>query len=690
MVGGTTQLAPPLSSSSSSTAPSATATTTTPEEDEVLKRNTDCVYFLASPLTCKKGSECEYRHSDVARVNPRDCWYWLNGSCLNPKCAFRHPPLDGLLGADVSTPVAVGPSVPPPHPASYAMPKQGVACIFFQKGYCLKGHLCPFVHGPSNSINNKAGQSGPANPISEPPKMAYSGPEKSFQEQKITQPATVQKPVEFPIPQAVRMQAPPLARNGGNGGGDKKAPPSSSSVGVADPLRYKSARVVPPPVVSETPAGKPNRGGYHHALDNDRVLNGKDADEYSREPSPGFDVLVDNELEDSEYYRNKEEFGRSRGNEYDLDRPTDYDVDREMYRDYDHYNERQGERYAWDERRPSSERVLVGSAHLERRSYPRSSSPDHFDGSDLRHRISKQRRVSDNGLRSVVSREGRVPRRDRDRDRDSHHHHDDHRHRQDQGGLSSRLRGRIKIPERSVSPNNGRPPPSVNHSRLRDRIKDTNNDPRDYKGFSRMPDNDSKFAAPKRLSELKKGYEQQPPQVNDERQSLGKRKYPNEEDLSFEGPKPLSEILKSKRGSGTTRIKNNTDSHVNNKEKRGSEPTRVKNNPDSHVNNEENNNAMVAEKEENNSVAAVVEPEKVVSGMAEPEKQKYSDSAMDEDALLDEELEGYEEREGEYEYVDGEEEEYNLDEEEGEYVDEEEYANENENENGKKEESVVC
>jgi hypothetical protein len=26
----------------------------TTEEDETLKRNTDCVYFLASPLTCKK------------------------------------------------------------------------------------------------------------------------------------------------------------------------------------------------------------------------------------------------------------------------------------------------------------------------------------------------------------------------------------------------------------------------------------------------------------------------------------------------------------------------------------------------------------------------------------------------------------------------------------------------------------
>ncbi|KAI3806472.1 hypothetical protein L1987_22379 [Smallanthus sonchifolius] len=36
------------------TSSSATAHTTTLEEDELVKRNTDYVYFLASPLTCKK------------------------------------------------------------------------------------------------------------------------------------------------------------------------------------------------------------------------------------------------------------------------------------------------------------------------------------------------------------------------------------------------------------------------------------------------------------------------------------------------------------------------------------------------------------------------------------------------------------------------------------------------------------
>lgn len=38
-----------------------------------------------------QGSDCEYRHSEIARLNPRGCWYWLSGNCLNPTCAFRHP-----------------------------------------------------------------------------------------------------------------------------------------------------------------------------------------------------------------------------------------------------------------------------------------------------------------------------------------------------------------------------------------------------------------------------------------------------------------------------------------------------------------------------------------------------------------------------------------------------------------------
>ncbi|XP_057420047.1 zinc finger CCCH domain-containing protein 34-like [Lotus japonicus] len=110
-------------------------------DEDLLKRNTDCVYFLASPLTCKKGAECEYRHNEVARLNPRDCWYWLSGSCLNPTCAFRHPPLDGHTG---------GPS----EPAKSSLPpyKTMVPCYYFYNGFCNKGDRCSFLHGPDDSF----------------------------------------------------------------------------------------------------------------------------------------------------------------------------------------------------------------------------------------------------------------------------------------------------------------------------------------------------------------------------------------------------------------------------------------------------------------------------------------------------------------------------------------------------------
>jgi hypothetical protein len=50
--------------------------------------------FFLTEASCSlfhQGSECEYRHSEYARVNPRDCYFWLNGNCMNPKCGFRHP-----------------------------------------------------------------------------------------------------------------------------------------------------------------------------------------------------------------------------------------------------------------------------------------------------------------------------------------------------------------------------------------------------------------------------------------------------------------------------------------------------------------------------------------------------------------------------------------------------------------------
>ncbi|KAI3495900.1 hypothetical protein L1887_38247 [Cichorium endivia] len=110
------------------------------DEEELLKRFTDCVYFLASPLTCKKGIECEYRHNEIARLNPRDCWYWLGGCCFNPDCAFRHPPLEGLKEA-YHEPSTLN---------NTPMDKTNIPCYFYSKGFCNKGDKCSFLHSPAD------------------------------------------------------------------------------------------------------------------------------------------------------------------------------------------------------------------------------------------------------------------------------------------------------------------------------------------------------------------------------------------------------------------------------------------------------------------------------------------------------------------------------------------------------------
>lgn len=705
--------------------PTPTAATTvvvmTPEE-EFLKRNTDCVYFLASPLTCKKGSECEYRHSDIARVNPRDCWYWLNGNCLNPKCAFRHPPLDGLLGAELPTPIVPSvpqvqtPAIPAAH-SSYVTGKQGVPCIFFQKGYCLKGDRCPFLHPPTSG-SSKVAQSATAAPVTEPPtlKKTFGGLEKCTQEQKVLQ-TNVPKAVELP-PQgkpSARIEV-AAARNGVVV--DKNVPPPSV---LGDDLpRYRPRSV--PPVNEISSISRSNRVYQAHISDNDSVLNGKDADEFSREPSPGFDVLVDDELRDSDYYHGEEQFGRNRGpdgrnmnpmNDYDLGRSSDYnsmaDVERNMYRDprdYDSYERLQGGHFGWEEQRGSSERMLGGSSHVERRRYPRDESPEELK--DLRHRISKQRRG--NGLRSVVSRERTHDSHAEDRNYRGGPRRENHMALHE-GSLSSRLRGRIKVPGRSTSPVNendihaerdmdvgrhrarlspGRPHIASSQGRLRDRIKgrvqeDLNDEGRDFRGRIRrdiITDNNSEFSGPKRLSELKSGKttEGHELQIND-RQSLGKRKYPkvesrqqSEDCLSFEGPKPLSEILKRKRGAESQVSERGGYNNEDNNEKDGKGSLIKSTVYDS--NKEESNSASVETEKQVQEEKAKATGGRRSSMKHDVNEEEIEEGIIGDDAIDDHDLENFDHREGDFDYeqVDGE--DYNLEEGENGEAEEEEYLDE--------------
>nr|AMP82901.1 AtC3H17-like protein [Catalpa bungei] len=554
-------------------------------EEEALKRNTDCVYFLASPLTCKKGGECEYRHSDIARVNPRDCWFWLHSSCLNPKCGFRHPPLDGLLGTQMPTSSAPSSSMPQtvttptPHVPSTST-KQGVPCIFFQKGYCLKGDWCPFLHVP-NSLNNKpspvpgtASAAEPATTI----KKAFSGLEKSVQEKKVP-PINVAKPVkDSPQAKPIVEVEPPLPRNEFTV--NRRVPPTS---GITEFPGYRSA----PPVSNGNPVSWSSRlqqPQQPHQLDEPESTNGKDAEEISREPSPGFDVLVDDEGRDSEYYPGEDRYGISReheaGNEYDISHSADYNtiaaIDDERYQDplgYEPHEHRKGE-YAWEQHRASSGRISGGS-YLERRPYARSESLGQVDKLDLRHRLAKHKKP--NGLRSVISHEHARDSQVGDRGYQGLRRDEQHVSLHE-NSLGSRLRGRIRLPRRSSSPADRdvirgtdrvrlspvRASIPSHQGRIRDRIKGrveeaSNNVGKNHRGLHLridVGDNSADFAGPKSLAELKNRKNAEPSRQHvTDQQSLGKRKHlmldgqqQSGNDLTFEGPKPLEEILKRKRG----------------------------------------------------------------------------------------------------------------------------------------------
>ncbi|KAJ9159632.1 hypothetical protein P3X46_025124 [Hevea brasiliensis] len=706
------------------------ATATVPSaEEEALKRNTDCVYFLASPLTCKKGSECEYRHSEYARVNPRDCYFWLNGNCLNPKCGFRHPPLDGLFGTQASA--SAGSSLPPSHMAvATAMntpqnsAKQAVPCIFFQKGLCLKGDRCAFLHGP-NPTSNKVSQSMVHSSTELlPQKKASGGPQKLSQDHKTPQ-ANSLKGAGAPA-EAKPASKPEIVPPRNGAGVERNLPPSKSM--DAELSKYKATNL--PPVVNGS-SSHFNRVHQSQVQDDHVFQNGKDADEFLRESSPGFDVLVDDELRNSDYYHGEDQYGRTRGHEgrslnpvdeYDMVHSADYssvaDIDRETYRDlrdYDTYELMQGQ-HAWEQRRDSSERVLDGPAHLERRAYLKADSPELVDESDLRYRLSKQRRV--HGLRSVVSHDFFPENHVEERGHWSSSQRDSHNFPSRESSMSSLLHGRIKLPERSTNGSDlhvemeigrgrnwgrlssGMSEIPSHQGRLRDRIKarveeDYNTEGRNLRGMrmrrEMTDERRTDFAGPKSLAELKgtKNIEGRM------QQSLGKRKQLEDHrpsgNLSFEGPMPLSEILKRKReaeaaatGSGVSFVSKNENNQKESKESllgnsysAGVAETRG----DLSSTKDEASKQVLKDEKSNSAAAAVVgtvgestevAADQHASQQPNPSEPETEDVMTVEDGVEDHEYEADDQREGDYEYEQVDEGEYY---EEGENADaEEQYA----------------
>ncbi|CAN4090409.1 unnamed protein product [Withania somnifera] len=670
------QVHPPLSSTAAATS----------AEEEALKRNTDCVYFLASPLTCKKGSECDYRHSDIARLNPRDCWYWLNGSCLNPKCAFRHPPLDGLLEAQVSTPT--GSSVPPvaslaPTPnISYDPSKQGVPCIFFQQGFCLKGDRCPYFHAPM-SVSNKA----PPHPVStasteKTTSKAFGRHEKCVQEKTFST-ANIWKSGELPVQaQPVGKLKTPLSKT--DASVHENVLPSNPVVDVAH--HRNKPKSMPP--TNGNPISRSIRVQQSMRFDDNSSIQNKD-DEISRELSPGFDVLVDDELKGTDFYHGEGQYGRNGGrNEYDVGRSADYtsaaELDQDVYHDvYGHNShDRLPGRSGRVQHRAASGRVQGEFSHLERRRYGRAHSPEGVRESDLRHRLSKHKRV--NGLRSVIS-----------------HDYASEKH----SFLSSRLRGRIKLPSRSPSPTNGtdmwldrardrgrlsseRPQLFSQQGRLRDRIKgrvqedlnDTGTNNSGARIRRDLSENGSNFSGPRSLAELKGRKTAETNEENiDEQQALGKRKFQKRDDyqetganISFDGPMPLEEILKRKRSSKTGMTSDKSEDYQDGR-KDHSVPVVGSsisgNNTD--LGQKEESDPPSGEKNDVQDTISADQQSPAPPGANELEAEKGM--IVEEADYQDPEAEGHDQIDGDYDYEQVEGEDYNLDEGENIDVGEEEY-----------------
>ncbi|KAI4375560.1 hypothetical protein MLD38_013415 [Melastoma candidum] len=550
----------PLPTTAAATTATATAPSSSAADDDALKSNTDCVYFLASPLTCKKGAECEYRHSEYACVNPRDCWYWLNGNCLNPKCAFRHPPLDGLLGTPAASPMGVvvpqakQSSVPSTPHASNDSGKQAVPCIFFQKGYCMKGDRCSFLHGISPTVNKTPqSQGGPVTANSFPnkavqqphgagPSAVNSFPSKTMGAlQKCSQYPTkgtlnLSKPTATPVAPKTPVAKVETVFSGNAINLAKNVPAPRLTVDEFSTYR--------PPTVTHANGslqGRTSRLQEANIAEDYDTYKEKEADEFLKESSPGFDVLVEDEIEESDYYHNEEQFSRSVGHgEYDMDPAEDHGAMSEL--DHHERNERE---YGWAQHRDPS-------VCYDGQAYSKGRSPGRVGESDLRHRLSKQRRVS--GLRLVISH--------------TNSHEEDRGNRvaihSCEGGSSSRLKGRIKFPERSDAADGG----NIYQERELDargrhlsggmfqggRFSEwqTTMVTDGYNGGGRSfnsgggvrselgDDNGIDFAGPKSLAELK-GMEAPRKALQSSITTGG--------DASFEGPKPLSVLLKRKRGS---------------------------------------------------------------------------------------------------------------------------------------------
>ncbi|CAA7408867.1 unnamed protein product [Spirodela intermedia] len=461
-------------------------------ESEIVRRNTDCVYFLASPLTCKKGSECEYRHSDIARLNPRDCWYWFSGNCLNPTCAFRHPPLEGSSKASSG-------SAQVQQQSAAATTRTTVPCYFFFNAFCRKGDQCPFSHTVDE-----------ISPAQKAPRAVSKETDDG--------PATADLPLK-PTEEETMDNA------------LQEISPSLESLGSST-SDYEGSSAIKP---SENPSPKVNYVDQREGSFSDHSSDGLGEDhaeaEERWESSPGFDVLVDGRSEQLAYeddgdYLQAQEMESEAGLHgqiihYDYEDSAAYDaINYRPYEGYDDFDDG----YAADCAEGDEEQMLY------RRK--RSHGVEPQGAADLRDHLRKLRRVDFHHPMPLGPREG--------------------------GSFYSAVSDSSEFPEKrgmALLCSDGLPSEPQLEERWRkaggprylDYGRQRESRERRRERLERRPLRNGRFIEPAAFSLMKDQMHQGRPRSRNPLPRQTRRGELTSAD--FEGPKPLSEILKDKRRS---------------------------------------------------------------------------------------------------------------------------------------------
>lgn len=372
-------------------------------DEELQKRNTDCVYFLASPLTCKKGIECEYRHSEIARLNPRDCWYWLAGSCLNPSCGFRHPPLDVHTGVSSE-------SAPPQNQSAAPVNKLNTPCFFHFNGFCNKGDRCPFLHGPYEDGTPAWKSSKTASAVTGVPPLENKT--SAVSDARSAPIETLPNPSEAASMRAAELQIKPkpdVHLSAHTNIEDQSASPDISASECEEaPVVRPEMLLLGTDLVRSRSLVCTDQSSEEDAVDG--LLEREDW----LESSPGFDVLVDDDRllnlgyeEDPEYLLSIDrDAGALNGHfsGYDYENPVENDpmypdthlfYEKERCDSSDQFDHRERFDFIREFQGRSRDRMSEPILPWKRKSFPANLGIDDQRGGDLRNHLKKRRRVID-------------------------------------------------------------------------------------------------------------------------------------------------------------------------------------------------------------------------------------------------------------------------------------------------------